>query len=63
VIHPASTTHQSSRTPTGRCRRDSRPDQVVVGLEDVEDVLWDIDQALAEAVKDGDLVQPVSSGA
>ncbi len=53
VLHPASTTH-----------RQLRPDQldaagvpedlirISVGLEDAEDILWDLDQALAAAGKD-----------
>ncbi|HEY4022792.1 MAG TPA: O-acetylhomoserine aminocarboxypropyltransferase/cysteine synthase family protein [Pseudonocardiaceae bacterium] len=52
VIHPASTTHQQlsdeQLTAAG-----VTPDliRLSVGLEDVEDILWDLDQALAEAVK------------
>jgi len=47
VIHPASTTHQQlsahEQTAAG-----VEPDmvRVSVGLEDVEDILWDLDQAL-----------------
>jgi O-acetylhomoserine (thiol)-lyase len=52
VIHPASTTHQQL-SDTQLAGAGVTPDliRLSVGLEDVEDVLWDIDQALAEAVK------------
>jgi O-acetylhomoserine (thiol)-lyase len=52
VIHPGSTTHQqlsdAQLTSAG-----VTPDliRLSVGLEDVDDILWDLDQALAEAVK------------
>jgi O-acetylhomoserine (thiol)-lyase len=53
VIHPASTTHQqlSDEQLAGA---GVTPDliRLSIGLEDVEDILWDLDQALAEAVKD-----------
>ncbi|HZL03238.1 MAG TPA: O-acetylhomoserine aminocarboxypropyltransferase/cysteine synthase family protein [Cellulomonas sp.] len=50
VIHPASTTHQqlsadqlaSAGVPADLVR-------ISVGIEDVEDILWDLDQALTEA--------------
>lgn len=54
VIHPASTTHQQMT--------DEQLDQagvgadmvrLSVGLEDLEDILWDLDQALTAATKDG----------
>ena len=53
VIHPASTTHQQL-SDTQLAAAGVTPDliRLSVGLEDVDDVLWDIDQALAEAVKD-----------
>lgn len=50
VIHPASTTHQQlsaeEQTAAG-----VTPDMVrlSVGLEDLDDILWDLDQALAKA--------------
>jgi O-acetylhomoserine (thiol)-lyase len=52
VIHPASTTHQQL-SDSQLAGAGVTPDliRLSVGLEDVEDVLWDIDQALAEAVK------------
>jgi O-acetylhomoserine (thiol)-lyase len=52
VIHPASTTHQQLSDEQLRAAGVT-PDliRLSVGLEDVEDILWDLDQALAEAVK------------
>jgi O-acetylhomoserine (thiol)-lyase len=53
VIHPGSTTHQQL---TDDQLRDAGvpPDlvRISVGLEDVEDILWDLDQALAAAAKE-----------
>ena len=51
VIHPASTTHQ--QLSTEQLAAAGVPDDLVrisVGLEDVEDILWDIDQALTAAL-------------
>ncbi|KGM13730.1 O-acetylhomoserine aminocarboxypropyltransferase/cysteine synthase family protein [Cellulomonas bogoriensis] len=51
VIHPASTTHQ--QLTTEQLRTAGVPEDLVrisVGLEDVEDILWDLDQALTAAV-------------
>jgi uncharacterized protein len=48
VIHPASTTHQQL-SASSSSRRGVGPEDLVrisVGLEDVEDILWDLDQAL-----------------
>ncbi|BDC49535.1 O-acetylhomoserine aminocarboxypropyltransferase [Bryobacterales bacterium F-183] len=47
VIHPASTTHQQL-TPEQQTAAGVSPDMVrlSVGLEDLDDILWDIDQAL-----------------
>lgn len=52
VIHPASTTHMQL-TDEQLASAGVGPDlvRISVGLEDVEDILWDLDQALAEAVK------------
>jgi O-acetylhomoserine (thiol)-lyase len=52
VIHPASTTHQQL-TDEQLASAGVGADlvRISVGLEDVEDILWDLDQALAEAVK------------
>lgn len=50
VIHPASTTHQ--QLPPAQLMAAGAPEDLVrisVGLEDVEDILWDIDQALTVA--------------
>ncbi|MEU3271724.1 O-acetylhomoserine aminocarboxypropyltransferase/cysteine synthase family protein [Saccharomonospora sp. NPDC006951] len=53
VIHPASTTHQQL---SDEQLRDGGvgPDliRLSVGLEDVEDILWDIDRALTKAVRE-----------
>ncbi|HLU56819.1 MAG TPA: O-acetylhomoserine aminocarboxypropyltransferase/cysteine synthase family protein [Pseudonocardia sp.] len=53
VIHPGSTTHQQL---TDEQLRDAGvpPDlvRISVGLEDPEDILWDLDQALAAAAKE-----------
>ncbi|MCS6984891.1 MAG: O-acetylhomoserine aminocarboxypropyltransferase/cysteine synthase [Leptospiraceae bacterium] len=50
VIHPASTTH-SQLTPEEQAATGVTPDYVrlSIGLEDVEDIIADIDQALAKA--------------
>jgi O-acetylhomoserine (thiol)-lyase len=47
VIHPASTTH-SQLEPGDQAKAGVSPDMVrlSVGLEDLEDLLWDLDQAL-----------------
>jgi O-acetylhomoserine (thiol)-lyase len=53
VIHPASTTHQQlsdEQLAAGGVGPDLI--RLSVGLEDVEDICWDIDQALAAAVKE-----------
>ncbi|GAB3563855.1 O-acetylhomoserine aminocarboxypropyltransferase/cysteine synthase [Amycolatopsis endophytica] len=52
VIHPASTTHQQlsdEQLKAGGVGPDLI--RLSVGLEDVEDILWDLDQALTAAVK------------
>ncbi|MEU0464606.1 O-acetylhomoserine aminocarboxypropyltransferase/cysteine synthase family protein [Amycolatopsis sp. NPDC006131] len=52
VIHPASTTHQQlsdEQLEAGGVGPDLI--RLSVGLEDAEDILWDIDQALTAAVK------------
>jgi O-acetylhomoserine (thiol)-lyase len=52
VIHPASTTHQQlSDEQLAAAGVGADLVRISVGLEDVEDVLWDLDQALAEAVR------------
>ncbi|MBM3471128.1 MAG: O-acetylhomoserine aminocarboxypropyltransferase/cysteine synthase [Armatimonadetes bacterium] len=47
AIHPASTTH-SQLTPQQQASAGVTPDfiRLSVGLEDIEDILWDLDQAL-----------------
>jgi O-acetylhomoserine (thiol)-lyase len=51
VIHPASTTHQQL-TPAEQAATGVTPDfiRISVGIEDVEDIIADLDQALAKAV-------------
>lgn len=48
AIHPASTTH-SQLTPQQQQSAGVSPDfvRLSVGLEDIEDILWDLDQALS----------------
>ena len=52
VIHPASTTHQQL-SDDALAAAGVPPDlvRISVGLEDVDDILWDLDQALAAATK------------
>ena len=52
VIHPASTTHQ--QLTDGQLDAAGVPPDLVrisIGLEDVEDILWDLDQALTAAME------------
>jgi len=54
VIHPASTTHQQlsdAQLEAGGVSADLV--RISVGLEDVEDILWDLDQGLTAATKAG----------
>ena len=48
AIHPASTTH-SQLTPEEQTGAGVSPDfiRLSIGLEDIEDILWDLDQALS----------------
>jgi O-acetylhomoserine (thiol)-lyase len=50
IIHPASTTHRQLDAAQ-QLAAGVRPDMVrlSVGLEHIDDILWDIDQALAAA--------------
>lgn len=50
VIHPASTTHRQL-SEEEQIKAGVTPDMIrlSVGLEDIDDILWDIDQALAKA--------------
>ena len=52
VLHPASTTHQQLTADQLR-EGGVRPDliRISVGIEDPEDILWDLDQALTAATK------------
>ena len=51
VIHPASTTHQQlSEADLAATGVSADMVRLSVGLEDVEDIIWDLDQALAAAV-------------
>ncbi len=52
ISHPASTTHRQLDEPQQRAAG-VLPDMVriSVGLEHIDDILWDIDQALAHAVR------------
>jgi O-acetylhomoserine (thiol)-lyase len=51
VIHPASTTHaQLSEDQLAAAGVGPDLIRLSVGLEDVEDILWDLDQALGKAV-------------
>ncbi len=49
AIHPASTTH-SQLTPQEQTAAGVSPDfiRLSIGLEDIEDILWDLDQALRQ---------------
>jgi O-acetylhomoserine (thiol)-lyase len=50
AIHPASTTH-SQLSPDEQESAGVTPDfvRLSIGIEDIEDILWDLDQALSEA--------------
>ena len=52
VIHPASTTHQQM-TDEEQIAAGLSPDliRISIGLEDVADITWDLDQALARSAK------------
>src|SRR5215831_9882924 len=53
VIHPASTTHQQLTTEEkSACGISDDLIRLSVGLEDIEDILWDLDQALAASNRD-----------
>jgi O-acetylhomoserine (thiol)-lyase len=51
AIHPASTTHQQL-TPEQQAETGVTPDfiRLSIGIEDIADILWDLDQAIAAAV-------------
>jgi O-acetylhomoserine (thiol)-lyase len=48
AIHPASTTH-SQLTPDQQLTAGVTPDfiRLSIGIEDIDDILWDLDQALS----------------
>jgi O-acetylhomoserine (thiol)-lyase len=48
AIHPASTTH-SQLNPEEQLNAGCSPDfiRLSIGIEDIDDILWDLDQALA----------------
>ncbi len=50
AIHPASTTH-SQLSPVDQAKAGVSPDfiRLSVGIEDVDDIIWDLDQSLAGA--------------
>ncbi|HZR39596.1 MAG TPA: PLP-dependent transferase [Ktedonobacteraceae bacterium] len=50
IIHPASTTHQQL-SEENQLAGGVTPDQIriSIGIEDIEDILWDLDQALRKA--------------
>jgi len=52
VIHPASTTHRQL-SEEEQITAGVAPDmiRISVGLEEIDDILWDLDQALAAAAK------------
>ena len=52
VIHPASTTHRQM-SEADQLQAGVTPDlvRISVGIETLDDILWDIDQALHEARK------------
>jgi O-acetylhomoserine (thiol)-lyase len=52
VIHPSSTTHQQMSGPE-QAAAGVTPDLVrlSIGLEDLDDLLWDLDQALVASVR------------
>ena len=52
MIHPASTTHQ--QVPVEERRAAGVGDEMIrisVGLEDIDDILWDLDQALGGSAR------------
>ena len=53
VIHPGSTTHQQlSEAQLRECGVPADLVRISVGLEDADDILWDLDSALTTATKD-----------
>ncbi|WP_261624583.1 O-acetylhomoserine aminocarboxypropyltransferase/cysteine synthase family protein [Nesterenkonia marinintestina] len=63
VLHPGSTTHQ--QLSTAQLEAAGIPEDLIrisVGLEDVEDILWDIDQALDVALSEVPAGAPSDEG-
>jgi O-acetylhomoserine (thiol)-lyase len=52
IIHPASTTHRQL-SDAEQAKAGVTPDMIrlSVGIESIEDILWDLDQALAASQK------------
>ena len=52
IIHPASTTHRQM-SDEDQQKAGVTPDMVrmSVGIESIDDILWDIDQALSESAR------------
>ena len=50
VIHPASTTHRQL-SEEDQVKAGVGPDMIrlSIGIEDINDILWDLDQALAQS--------------
>ncbi len=52
VIHPASTTHQQLSAPEQEAAGVTADMiRLSIGLEDIDDILWDLDQALGASQK------------
>lgn len=52
MIHPASTTHrQLNEDELARAGVSADMVRLSVGVEDIDDILWDIDQALERATQ------------
>src|SRR5699024_12551166 len=62
IIHPASTTHQ--QLSADDLKKSGTPEELVrlsIGLEGIEDIIADLDQAIAEATGEKQLVQQTES--
>jgi O-acetylhomoserine (thiol)-lyase len=51
VIHPASTTHRQL-SEEDQIKAGVGPDMIrlSIGIEDISDILWDLDQALEQSI-------------
>jgi O-acetylhomoserine (thiol)-lyase len=65
IIHPATTTHQQlSDGELAACGIGPDMIRVSIGIEDIEDILWDLDQAIAKSQQATPVTQPfVMAGA